>query len=215
MAPKSRFASKGAFDALALDESDADQDLSEDVVVAEESTLPKSTAKVETPSKNIRSARKSTKKTTTPAKKIDVTDSDNDLEVMTTRSGSKIRHSSVPALQEEEETSPINGTIKSAVESVSNVIPTIKEPQDEEKGDNRTSPSLQVPDAVYGKQSLASSKQLQQSRTKEKNSQSKSEEEIESEARKAYWKKIYERTVFSLFMIGGFTGNNCREGHAS
>lgn len=212
MAPKSRFASKGAFDALALDESDADQDLSEDVI-AEEDTAPKSLAKIETPSKNTRLARKSTKKNSSPLTKVvdnsnKVTDSENDLEVMTTRSGSRIRHLSVPNVQEEE-SSPVNGTAKiSTTEAEKNVIPTIEEPKSEKRVEGIPSSSLQVPDSIYGKSS--SSKQVQQGQTKEEKSKSKTEEEMESEARKAYWKKIYERTIFSLFMIGGFTGKSCR-----
>ncbi|UZJ53000.1 hypothetical protein CBS101457_002320 [Exobasidium rhododendri] len=194
MAPKSRFASRGAFDALALEESDAEQDQSSET--QEELLSPEPVAtNGGTPSKNTRSARRSAKRNA--ARSSEVTDSENDLEVMTTRSGSRIRQPSVPNLQEERATSESNGRPK----EMTDVESHSKEPIETEKQDQApatTSIMASPPQTPH----YLTQKAADESPSHAMILQQKMEDD--REARKIYWKKIYERTIFTFLMIGGF-----------
>jgi len=205
MAPKSRFASRGAFDALALeDSSDVEQDQHQEV--QEETSTPEPTVPTNegTPSKNTRSARRSAKRTAnrgggevaTPDRG---TDSEADLEVMTTRSGSRIRQPSVPHLAEE--TSSSNGKASNGqAKEASEARPSKAKAAESEKGTATImAPVPKIPESVTQKAADENPGHAQMT-------QKKIDEEIE--ARKVYWKKIYERTIFTFIMIGGFIGES-------
>lgn len=191
MAPKSRFASRGAFDALAAEDSDAEQDQKQDM--SEDLVTPEPVASEGTPSRNTRSARRSAKRNTgrgseTPTNERG-TDSEADLEVMTTRSGSRIRQPSVPIVKEE---NPSNDTISATAASEQ-----VARPQSKEEGTSEPAFTQPQPAKV--------SKAAPQLSSSQSLSAEKQNEE-EREARKVYWKKVYERTLFTFIMIGGFVG---------
>jgi phosphatidate cytidylyltransferase len=196
MASKSRFASRGAFDALALEESDAEQDYNGEFQEEPSSPAPIA-SNPGTPSKNTRSARRSAKRNA--ARNSEVTDSDGDLDVLTTRSGSKFRHPSVPNLKEEREVSGSPSKAKESKEQGSHSVQQAEPEKDKSTSEDipTMAPPPQAPDFLTQKAANDSPSHaliLQQ----------KTEDDIE--ARKAYWKKIYERTIFSFVMIGGFVG---------
>lgn len=194
MAPKSRFASRGAFDALALEDSDAEQDQS--VEEQREAITPEPTAVTTksdtTPSKNTRSSRRAAKRSV--AKSSEVTDSDGDLEVMTTRSGGRIRQPSVPNIQENTESTPqkvpaSNGVAKEMIAPKISISQADSAPV-------MASP----PKPPY----FLTQKVADETPSHAQMLEKKKDDDIE--ARKMYWKKIYERTIFTFIMIGGFIG---------
>lgn len=212
MAPKSRFASRGAFDALAPEDSDAEQDEVADAPQTSPSPKKSLTQVEGTPSKNTKTARRSAKRNAARSSETPVndkvTDSEADLEVMTTRSGSKIRQPSIQNAKEEEETPvPVNGkggkTNGNVKEDSSQIQETPEEtvvakivPKVVEKVKEVTAPIVnKIPEVVLQRpeESTPSQTSLQEEKQRE-----------EAEARKLYWKKVYERTLFTLLMLGGF-----------
>lgn len=184
MPPKSKFASKGAFDVLATDDGDVDTGHIEDSYEAEQVTSPTPS----TPNKPSKAAkRRAAKEKKATAASNGVTD--EDLEVMTTRSG----RSHPRASTEPREESP-NATIQTTPVSQVTIEPSeAKRPKDAESTEIKLGAQKTF---LTGKPVGENDK-----KTNKGNQGDVSE-------RKAFWKKVYERTLFTFLMIGGFIGKN-------
>lgn len=232
MATRSRFASKGAFDLLMADDS-AEQADNEVDVSAENSTTTvasspskenlsksaykrqlakerkaKAAAGVSTPTKNATPKSNGT----SASKHVETTqDADaDDLEVMTTRSGIRIpRLSTEPP--EERPSAPIQtpasgpsassapGRAEVNVETAAIVAEKLK-PVAASSNTNTSVPAPK-PSSTYGPGLV---RKVSYSSTQPKTKSSLSKEQKADEERKAFWKKVYERTLFTFIMIGGF-----------
>ncbi|MCO5589954.1 hypothetical protein L7F22_043923 [Adiantum nelumboides] len=243
MAPKSRFASQGAFDALVLEDDSAtiaDDEVSQiDPEEEEESgtSTPNTKAKlskaahkralakerktratastngeeiIETPSKSKRKSSTTngsskTKESVSTPQKVDQVD-DDDLEVMKTRSGGRIpRLSTEPP--EERPIAPISTPAPGLQASA--VAPTPVEPA---KAAAAVREKLEPVSATISKKPNVNPAQFSRnpitaasaSSAKPRPKSGLSKEQGGDSDRKAFWKKVYERTLFTFLMIGGF-----------
>lgn len=115
---------------------------------------------------------------------------------MTTRSGSRIRQPSVPRVKEETPSTTNGNAPHTNTTEKETSIPTTAESEEPDAQSTAAAIKdtfLKVPDLVSQK----ASKLGQGLKTDNVDT-------TEIEARKAYWKKIYERTSFGFLMIGGF-----------
>lgn len=255
MPPRSRFASKGAFDALAP--ADDEEDITSDIEAstagdtaderATTSAAAAATSPPGTPGKLTRGAKRRAAKErkagaasptpspapSTPAAAAAATDSaapnssangngEPDLDVMTTRSGRTHPRASteprdeVPAVkQEQQEDTVVPDGVAAAMPSASTSSPstrgTGKQPVVEitrpPGGSTRqpfASTTSDRPGSNIGlkppQQTFLAGKKKSQA-TKADSSKAISGGDSDS---KAFWKKVYERTIFTFLMIGGF-----------
>lgn len=217
MAPKSRFASTGAFDALTLEEAaDAGDDEVSQVAPEDEqsgNSTPTSKAKLSKAAhkRALAKERKSraaaspttpdgqstSRASTGAANGASADQATDEAEVMTTRSGHRIpRLSTEPP--EERSVAPVQTPAPQT--SLASATPTPPEKTAalvREKLEPIASKTATISPLARKTSGGASKPRAKSGLSKEK--------DVDAE-RKAFWKKVYERTVFTFLMIGGFIG---------
>ncbi|PWN87203.1 hypothetical protein FA10DRAFT_281953 [Acaromyces ingoldii] len=193
--PKSRFASKGAFDVLATEGDDEDareqehDGAEEDRVAAIEAEAQR-LAKAEpdsTPSKMTRGARRRARESAsqTPGP-TSPTPTPAPAPVSTPAPATTSAPAAAPASAPAPAPAPAAAPTSAPVPAIQGATATRKaaKSERESKSDAKVANGSQAP-----------------AKTK-----ASDDKEASKEASKAYWKKVYERTLFTFLMIGGFIG---------
>lgn len=212
MPPRSRFASRGAFDALATDEMEGQEEEEEvgevDGQEPEEPRVkPESVSALPgKPSKGAkRRAAKERKSAAGSSRDVDSPPAaDKELEVMTTRSGRSHPRASTEPRDEGPSSSgaqpapPTPISHQEPIVEITKAVDTTGTHARTAEAPHGTYDTLKPPAQTF------LSKASPSKGAKEKAAKPPAKDA--SADAKAFWKKVYERTVFGFLMIGGFIG---------
>lgn len=210
-----RYASKTVFDALAVEEiqsePESEPEVSDEPVAVPETPSPPVTRSAK---KKANKASPSTKQAKSANKAQEAAKAANDVEASpngSARETNGVKEDAPAPTRVSEPVAP-----SPVATPVANAAPVTPAPKDDvsvaQKEPESTTPAAPKIDGVKAPEPVVKIADKVVDQVKAAKAAVQNDDEAAAEARRAKWKKIWERTLFTFLMIGGFLGEcrNCQ-----